>query len=133
MALRLPPKRGLSAPIVNSIPETWDKIWFSKFITNYLENADVRNAVSGSGITISATPGGAPTITSQATISSSGSGAGQTSSVVLTGGGSDDGGSEDHFLIPGPQGPPGPPGPPGPMMFLEPELGEDQIYIFLPH
>jgi hypothetical protein len=57
MAILQPVKPGLSAPIVTSIPDEWSKTWFRSFITNYLQNTDVRNAVtpSGGGVSVSST------------------------------------------------------------------------------
>lgn len=57
MAILQPVKPGLSAPIVTSIPDEWSKTWFRSFITNYLQNADIRNAVtpSGGGVSVSST------------------------------------------------------------------------------
>lgn len=49
-------KPGLSAPIVTSIPREWDAEWFRRFITNYLTNADIRNATAGPGIKITGNP-----------------------------------------------------------------------------
>lgn len=57
MTILQPVKPGLSAPIVTSIPDQWSKTWFRSFITNYLQNADIRNAVtpSGGGVSVSST------------------------------------------------------------------------------
>lgn len=56
MTILQPVKPGLSAPIVTSIPDQWSKTWFRSFITNYLQNADIRNAVTpdGGGVQVSA-------------------------------------------------------------------------------
>ena len=54
----LPVKRGLSAPAVNSIPQTWSAEWFRRFITNYLQNVDFNNIVANSGTGITVAPGG---------------------------------------------------------------------------
>jgi collagen type VII alpha len=50
-----PVKQGLSAPVVTSIPQQWSAAWFRSFITNYLQNADVRNAATGSGVDVTST------------------------------------------------------------------------------
>ena len=63
MSTQLPVKQGISSAVVTSIPEQWSAAWFRRFITNYLQNGDVRNATAGSGIKIN---GG---ITTTATIS----------------------------------------------------------------
>lgn len=57
MTILQPVKPGLSAPIVTSIPDQWSKTWFRSFITNYLQNVDVRNAItpSGGGVSVSST------------------------------------------------------------------------------
>lgn len=62
MSLKLPPRSGLSLPYVASVPNEWDAEWFRRFITNYLQNADVRNATSGPGISVSGTVGQPGTI-----------------------------------------------------------------------
>ncbi len=49
VALALPVKQGLSAPAVNSIPQQWNAEWFRRFITNFLQNADLRNSSGNSG------------------------------------------------------------------------------------
>jgi hypothetical protein len=56
---------GISSSSVKFIPDDWSAQWFRKFITNYLQNADTRNAIGGPGITIT---GG---ITTPATVSAS--------------------------------------------------------------
>jgi hypothetical protein len=43
MTIQLKVKSGLSAPVIGSIPHEWDAQWFRRFVTNYLQNADVRN------------------------------------------------------------------------------------------
>jgi hypothetical protein len=62
MTIRQPVKPGLSAPIVTSIPNQWSAAWFRTFITNYLQNADIRNAAQGGGITVSGGGTGPATI-----------------------------------------------------------------------
>lgn len=52
MSAPLEPTVGISAPYVRSIPESWSSEWFRRFITNFMEPADVRNAVAGTGINI---------------------------------------------------------------------------------
>lgn len=49
MTTILKPKQGLSAPVVLNIPKQWNSEWFRRFITNYLQNADVRNTVGATG------------------------------------------------------------------------------------
>lgn len=52
MVTRLPVKRGVSAPAISHIPEQWSREWFRSFITQFLVDIDLRNAVT-SGISIS--------------------------------------------------------------------------------
>lgn len=48
-----PPSRGLSgAALSNKIPKEWSAGWFQSFITTYLQNADIRNATAGPGVSI---------------------------------------------------------------------------------
>lgn len=61
-------RSGLSAPLVNSIPTTWDPQWFRRFITDYL-NVDqvsgggaVTSIIAGTGIAVSG-PTGDVTVT----------------------------------------------------------------------
>lgn len=55
MALTQPIKPGLSAPLVNSIPDEWSKVWFHRFITNFLNSLVGRQAgVSGPAPTATA-------------------------------------------------------------------------------
>ena len=44
---------GASAKL--SIPKDWDQNWFRSFISNYMQGADVRNAIGSGGIVISGT------------------------------------------------------------------------------
>ena len=44
---------GLDGAKVLSIPGSWSITWFRDFINNILKGADVRNAISGPGITVS--------------------------------------------------------------------------------
>jgi len=46
------------------IPDEWSAPWFARFIRDVLANADVRNAISGTGITITGTPDVPATISS---------------------------------------------------------------------
>jgi hypothetical protein len=46
---------GISAGSIKFIPEEWSAEWFRRFITQYLQNADTRNATAGPGISISGT------------------------------------------------------------------------------
>jgi hypothetical protein len=43
---------GISSASVKNIPETWDRAWFRRFIRDFLMGGDVRNAIAGTGITI---------------------------------------------------------------------------------
>lgn len=48
MALNQPIRPGLSAPLVNSVPEEWSGVWFRRFITNFLTSLVGKQAgVSG--------------------------------------------------------------------------------------
>ena len=49
-ALKVEP--GISSASVKTIPKEWDAAWFRRFIANFLMGGDVRNAIAGSGITI---------------------------------------------------------------------------------
>lgn len=51
MVNKLPVKRGISSPALINIPEKWSAEWFRSFITQFLVDIDLRNAVT-SGITI---------------------------------------------------------------------------------
>lgn len=51
-------KPGLSANSIRSIPDAWNKEWFRRFITDYIQPADVRNAVFTGGVTVTPSPGG---------------------------------------------------------------------------
>lgn len=55
VSLALPVKQGLSAPAVNSIPKQWDPEWFRRFITNYLQNTDIKNTAGNIGVTVGGT------------------------------------------------------------------------------
>ena len=59
-----PPGLSVSA-IRNNIPEQWSAAWFQRFVTQHLQNADIRNAVAGPGISITGNS------TTPATVSSS--------------------------------------------------------------
>jgi hypothetical protein len=52
MPTALKTKPGINGANVLSIPNEWDATWFRKFINNSLKGADVRNAIAGTGITI---------------------------------------------------------------------------------
>lgn len=64
----IPP--GISSNAVRNIPDKWSQIWFRRFITDHLKNADFRNAIAGTGITITGTE------QQQGTISATGGGGG---------------------------------------------------------
>lgn len=49
-------RSGISAPVVTSIPDKWDSQWFRRFITNYLQNADIRNTPGIVGATFANPP-----------------------------------------------------------------------------
>jgi hypothetical protein len=79
-------KPGITNAAVLSIPTQWNAQWFQNFISSYLKGADVRNAIAGTGITITGN------LTSPyATISATGSGgtpAGPTGAVQFNNSGS---------------------------------------------
>lgn len=50
------------------IPKQWDAAWFARFIRDVLANADVRNAVEGTGISISGSSDGPATIAASADV-----------------------------------------------------------------
>lgn len=56
---------GITASKVGSIPVEWDAAWFRRFVTNYLQPADIRNTNAGSGVAL--TPG--PTVAAPGTVS----------------------------------------------------------------
>lgn len=72
MAMTLKVRPGLSAPLVNSIPASWDAQWFRRWITDFLNQvqigAGVTSIVPGNGVVIAPTSGiGAVTISMQIT------------------------------------------------------------------
>jgi hypothetical protein len=63
VTITLPTLPGLTSGGVHSIPTDWDPAWFRRFITNFLQWADVRNAQGLNGVTISGNvSSGQPTI-----------------------------------------------------------------------
>lgn len=62
MATKQPVKPGLSAPIVTSIPNVWSAAWFRSFITNYLQNIDLKNAAPGGVIAVTGNGTQPPTV-----------------------------------------------------------------------
>jgi hypothetical protein len=71
-------KPGITTSNVLSIPTDWSASWFKGFVANYLKGADVRNAIAGSGISISGT-----IASPYATISAGGSGAPFLAPVIV--------------------------------------------------
>jgi hypothetical protein len=70
-------KPGITSAAALSIPKDWNPAWFRGFINNLLKGADVRNAIAGTGITITGN------ISSPyATISSTGGGGSASSNVT---------------------------------------------------
>jgi hypothetical protein len=63
VALNQPVKAGLSAPVVTSIPAQWSAQWFRGFITNFLQNADVRNASTPGSVAVTGNPATQATVT----------------------------------------------------------------------
>ena len=61
-------KPGISGATVLSIPQNWDPAWFRSFVNNQLSNADVRNAIAGTNITITGNITGRATISATAGI-----------------------------------------------------------------
>jgi hypothetical protein len=53
MATALPSPPGLYAGSVKDVPATWDPAWFRRFVSNFLQGGDARNALGVNGITIS--------------------------------------------------------------------------------
>lgn len=49
---------GLTPDKVHSIPKDWNPAWFRRFIRDFLEFGDIRNATAGSNITITPNAGG---------------------------------------------------------------------------
>jgi hypothetical protein len=78
VALQQPPRPGLSAPIVTSIPNIWSAEWFRRWITNFLTG--LSQASSGFGITVVAT-GASPSVISVNTTQLAGN---PTAKVELT-------------------------------------------------
>lgn len=55
----LPPRKGISAPIVTSIPDKWSKEWFRTFISYFLTSVNTQTSVtSGPGIAVTPAPSG---------------------------------------------------------------------------
>ncbi len=78
MAGPIPPvPAGISSNAVRNIPQEWSAQWFRRFITDHLKNADFRNAIQGSGITITGTE------QQQGTISATGGGAPEPWNVTI--------------------------------------------------
>lgn len=85
MTITLPTLPGLTPNVVRSIPEKWSKAWYHRHIRDFLQWADIRNAIAGPGVIISGD------ITGPATISLAAGGTLFTGSITtakLTGGGS---------------------------------------------
>lgn len=72
MAIILPTLPGLTPSAVHNIPTQWDSSWYRRHIRDFLQWADVRNSVSGAGISVTGN------LTGPATISLSGVGQGNT-------------------------------------------------------
>lgn len=58
--------QGVQFLPLSRIPEKWDPVWFGRWIREVLANADIRNAIEGSGITITGQPGEAATVSTSA-------------------------------------------------------------------
>lgn len=57
MTQNLPPRSGLSAPIVTSIPEKWDREWFRTFITYFLGKIIQTQSTGVSGVSVTTSGG----------------------------------------------------------------------------
>jgi hypothetical protein len=66
---QLKSKPGITGASTLAIPKDWDPKWFRHFINNQLKGGDVRNAIAGTGVTISGS-----IASPYATISATGSG-----------------------------------------------------------
>lgn len=58
--------QGLQFLPMQRVPDKWDPVWFVKFCREVLANADTRNAIEGSGITITGQPGEPATVSTSA-------------------------------------------------------------------
>jgi hypothetical protein len=68
----IPVPSGINAIPLAAIPEKWDRQWFQHFINTQLALMDVRNAVAGTGITITDSAGNPPTASKVAKITAVG-------------------------------------------------------------
>lgn len=60
------PGQGIQYLPLSRIPEKWDPKWFAQFCREVLALADTRNAIEGSGITITGQPGEPATVSTSA-------------------------------------------------------------------
>jgi len=100
-----PVRRGISAAVVTNIPREWSAEWFRTFITNHLQNMDIRNATAGPNIIIQGTSAQPATLSAIATTGPIGGFPGYSSD--------ENSGNDEGWIIPGPQGFTGPQGVPG--------------------
>lgn len=54
--------QGIQFLPLGRLPEKWDPVWFARFCKEVLSLADTRNAIEGSGITITGQPGEVATV-----------------------------------------------------------------------
>lgn len=48
----LPVPAGIYSGAIRSIPKEWDHVWFRRFLTDFAQKADTRNAIAGPGVSI---------------------------------------------------------------------------------
>lgn len=60
--------KGLQFLPLSRLPAKWDPVWFAQFCREVLALADTRNAIEGSGITITGQPGETATVSASADI-----------------------------------------------------------------
>jgi hypothetical protein len=62
MTITLPTLPGLTPSAVHNVPVQWDKTWYKRHIRDFLQWADVRNSISGPGISVTGNLNGPATI-----------------------------------------------------------------------
>lgn len=62
MTIVLPTLPGLTPSAVHNIPANWDPAWYRRFIRDFLQWADTRNAIAGPGVSITGNLNGPATI-----------------------------------------------------------------------
>jgi hypothetical protein len=55
MTINLTIPKGINGNAIRSVASEWTAQWFRRFVTDHLQNADYRNAITGPGISITGT------------------------------------------------------------------------------